>query len=72
MTGKEATKDFEIILSLVGLQELQSKEIKESNTIRRVLREEGVSEKEFLEELEKDSQYKYVSKYLRRVWKIHS
>lgn len=72
MTGKEATKDFEIILSLVALQELQSKEIKESNTIRRVLREEGVSEKEFLEELEKDSQYKYVSKYLRRVWKIHS
>ena len=63
MTGKEATKDFEIILSLVGLQELQSKEIKESNTIRRVLREEGVSEKEFLEELEMDSQYKYVSKY---------
>ena len=72
MTGKEATKDFEIILSLVGLQELQSKEIKESNTIRRVLREEGVSEKEFLEELEKNSQYKYVCKYLRRVWKIHS
>ena len=72
MTGKEATKEFEIILSLVGLQDLQSKEIKESNIIRRVLREEGVSEKEFLEELEKDSQYKYVSKYLRRVWKIHS